>query len=216
MLRLLIGSRFGPEPETRIDEIRAERHRHAEHVARRLALEPADIVADLGSGCGFMAAPIAGKVRHLYCLDISEDFAAYCGRETAALANVSVHVMPFADLSLLDGAGVTKVLSHAVFLHLSLFDAALYLRELARILQGPGLLLLDINDIERIDTAKDPAFNKHLDYYRKDRTRIFDLMQWHSVAAFAHVAACEGFELVDQKPAKTGAFTELMLRRRRD
>ena len=89
MLRLLIGSRFGPEPETRIDEIRAERHRHAEHVARRLALEPADIVADLGSGCGFMAAPIAGKVRHLYCLDISEDFAAYCGRETAALANVS-------------------------------------------------------------------------------------------------------------------------------
>jgi len=136
-----------------------------------------------------MAAPVAERVRHLYCVDISPDFAAYCTRETRSLANVSAHVIPFADLSFLIGAGVTKVFSHAVFLHLSLFDAVLYFRELARVMGREGLLLLDINDVERIDTASDAAFNKHLDFYRKDRDRIFDLMQWHSAPALVRVAA---------------------------
>ena len=214
MLTLLIGSCFGPEPEKRIDEIRAERQRYAETViAKKLNLGPKDVVLDLGSGCGFMAAPIASRAAHLYCADLSPDFAAFCSEETKSLSNVSVLVIPFADLQQLVGIGINKAFSHAVFIHFSLNDAVLYLRELRKVLPPGGLLLIDINDLDRIDTATDRAFNEHLKYYKLDRQKIFDLMQWHSASAYVRVAAAEGFVLVDQKPSKTGAFTQLLFRR---
>jgi cyclopropane fatty-acyl-phospholipid synthase-like methyltransferase len=214
MLSLLAGSTFGPEPEKRKDEIRADRQRYAETViAKKLDLKPTDVVLDLGSGCGFMAEPIARKAAHLYCADISPDFADYCSQETRSLANVSVLVIPFANLDQLVGLGVTKAFAHAVFIHFSLFDSVLYFRELRKVLPAGGLLLIDINDLDRIDTASNEPFNKHLGYYRSDRERLFGLMQWHSVPAYVRVAATEGFEIVEATPSKSGAFTQLLFRR---
>ncbi len=214
MLRLLIGRRFGEAPEERISEIREERRRHAAQVVARLRIGESDVVADLGSGCGFMAGPVAAAARHLHCLDVSEDFAAVCARETAGLPNVTVHVIePGRIFDKLAGAGVTKAFSHAVFMHLNLFDAVLYLREFRRVLPEGGLLLIDINDLDRIDTGGDAAFNGHLDHYRRDRSFVFELMQWHSAESFARVARQNGFELLDQKPARSGAYTELLLGR---
>jgi cyclopropane fatty-acyl-phospholipid synthase-like methyltransferase len=213
MLRLLIGRRFGDAPEERVEEIREERRRHAAQVVARLRIGADDVVADLGSGCGFMAGPVAGAARHLHCLDVSEDFAAVCARETANLSNVTVHVIEPGRLDKLAGAGVTKAFSHAVFMHLNLFDVVLYLREFRRVLPEGGLLLVDINDLDRIDTAEDPPFNGHLDHYRRDRGVVFDLMQWHSAVSFVRVARQNGFELLDQRPARSGAYTELLLGR---
>lgn len=213
MLRLLIGRRFGEEPEARVEEIRDERRRHAEHVVARLGIGPDDVVADLGSGCGFMAGPVARAARHLHCLDVSADFAAVCARETAGLPNVSVHVIEPGRLDALAGAGVTKAYSHAVFLHLNLFDALIYLREFRRVLPEGGLLLIDINDLDRIDTGRDGPFNAHVDHYRRDRGVLFNLMQWHPAASFVRVARENGFETLDQRPAKTGPYTELLLGR---
>jgi cyclopropane fatty-acyl-phospholipid synthase-like methyltransferase len=213
MLRLLIGRRFGEAPEERIAEIREERRRHAAQVVERLRIGEDDVVADLGSGCGFMAGPVAAAARHLHCLDVSDDFAAVCARETAHLPNVTVHVIEHGRLDRLAGAGVTKAYSHAVFMHLSLFDAVLYLRAFREVLPEGGLLLIDINDLDRIDTGSDAAFNGHLDHYRRDRGVVFDLMQWHPAESFARVARQNGFELLDQKPARAGAYTELLLGR---
>lgn len=213
MLRLLIGGRFGTAPEERVEDIRAERRAHAEYVIRRMKIHQDDVVVDLGSGCGFMAEPIARAARRLHCLDISEDFAAVCREETKALANVSVQVIRPGDLAFLAGQGVTKAISHAVFMHLSLFDAVRYFRELKAVLPEGGLLLIDINDLDRIDTATDPAFNSHLGYYGQDRQTVFDLMQWHSASSYVRVARQNGFELVDRKPSRSGAYTELLLSR---
>jgi cyclopropane fatty-acyl-phospholipid synthase-like methyltransferase len=214
MLRLLIGGRFGPAPEERVAEIREDRRRHAAHVVRRLGIGREDVVVDLGSGCGFMAEPVARAARRLYCLDASPDFAAVCERETAHLPNVSVHVIEPGELGWLAGAGVTKAFSHAVFLHLGLFDCVAYLRGLAAALPPGGLLLLDINDLDRIDTATDPAFNAHLGHYREDRSRLPELMQWHPAEAFVRVARQTGFDLADLRRPRPGAFTEVLLRRR--
>ncbi|HXV23505.1 MAG TPA: methyltransferase domain-containing protein [Alphaproteobacteria bacterium] len=214
MLTLMIGSRFGLEPEKRIDEIRADRQNFAETViAKRLKLEPTDVVLDLGSGCGFMAAPIASRVKHLYCADLSPDFADFCRQETQSLSNVTVMTIPFADLRQLDGLGITKAFAHAVFIHFSLFDAVAYFRELALILPPGGLLLIDANDLDRINTTTDQDFNRHLQYYKSNRNNIFDLMQWHSLPAYERVAAAEGFSLVESAPSKNAAFTQLLFRR---
>jgi SAM-dependent methyltransferase len=204
MLRLLIGRRFGEAPEERVEEIREERRRHAAQVVARLRIDESDVVADLGSGCGFMAGPVAAAARHLHCLDVSEDFAAVCARETAGLPNVTVHVIEPGRLRQAGRRRVTKAFSHAVFMHLNLFDAVLYLREFRRVLPEGGLLLIDINDLDRIDTGRRRGLQRPPRPLPRDRSVVFDLMQWHSAESFARVARQNGFELLDQKPRGAG------------
>lgn len=112
-----IGYEFGESPEQHMDGIRKARTMIGAVISRAMEFGPDDTVADLGSGCGFVASGTAPHVGKLYCLDISEDFLDRCREELSSFSNVEYHLMPFADLSSLKGAGVNKIYAHAVFIH---------------------------------------------------------------------------------------------------
>ena len=65
LLISLIGHRFGERPEERLDEIRGDRSRYANKFISMASIKPSDTVLDLGSGCGFGTAIIAGRAKQL-------------------------------------------------------------------------------------------------------------------------------------------------------
>src|SRR5262245_37617482 len=111
MLDAMIGRDYGDDPVLALDKIRSERKRIADFVDSFLHFDRNDIVVDLGSGTGFVARHIAPRVKHVHCMDISKDFAAFCAKELEEFANVSVHLMDYADFSMISERP-TKVYSH--------------------------------------------------------------------------------------------------------
>src|SRR5437588_7609479 len=74
LLYALVGNDFGPDPESKLDEIREYKKNEAKFLIQSLNLKPHDRVLDLGSGFGFIARVVAPLVEHLCCLDISSEF----------------------------------------------------------------------------------------------------------------------------------------------
>jgi 16S rRNA A1518/A1519 N6-dimethyltransferase RsmA/KsgA/DIM1 with predicted DNA glycosylase/AP lyase activity len=99
MLISLIGYRFGPKPEERLDEIRAERSLYAEGFLQLAGIKPGDTVVEIGSGCGFGTAAIARRAREVIACDISPAFLEYAKQECAGLDNVRFMQVNTRDLS---------------------------------------------------------------------------------------------------------------------
>jgi len=63
-------------------------------------------------------------------MDISKDFAAFCTNELGEFGNVSVHVMDYADFSMIRERP-TKIYAHGVFIHFNFYDMSVYLRNIS-------------------------------------------------------------------------------------
>ena len=197
-----------------INLIAAQRHDRADRIAGLLALEKRDVLLDLGSGMGFMAQRLAPRVHTLHCADISEVYLADCRAAVADRANVEFHLIPFADLSALQGKGVSKVLSTLLFIHFNFYDMVYYLQELHKIANPGALVFLDFNDGDRfvLGSASD-SFNDHITDYRRRRGEWqFGCMQMSSWTLLRNLLPQVGFETLAVYPGRS-AFTELVLRK---
>lgn len=130
MLDAMIGPAYGNDPVAALDRIRSERQAVADFIGSFLHFDKSDIVVDLGSGTGFVARYVAPKVKHVHCMDISKDFAAFCTNELGEFGNVSVHVMDYADFSMIRERP-TKIYAHGVFIHFNFYDMSVYLRNIS-------------------------------------------------------------------------------------
>ena len=193
IFRALIGDDFGPRPELEKEKIRKVKLGIAESIAQTLQLESHHTILDLGSGTGYLAAPIAAKVKIVHCADISPAFLKWCRRETSGLANVQYHLIRSGDLSCLNAASIDKGYSEDVFIHFNLFDITLYLRELNRVLKPGGQFLCKFHDSDCLDVNHDVFFQKMQEVYRQDRSSIFTVVQWNSGMAITAVAKQYGF-----------------------
>jgi len=91
-------------------------------VVETLALEPGDVVADVGSGSGWFTIPLARAVApggRVYAVDVDPDMNAYLEERLAAegVENVTVLLATPADTGLPDGA-VDLVFTSNTFHHL--------------------------------------------------------------------------------------------------
>ena len=130
------------------DEIRqgyfSERVR--EVAIARAKLKSDMVVADVGSGTGFMAAGLAAQVSEVICLDNSPEMLAVARRNLAQSGNVRFQLaegesLPLADNSV-DAVFANMYLHHAP-------DPPRAIREMVRILRPGGILV--ITDMDKHD-----------------------------------------------------------------
>ena len=110
-----------------------------EEIARRLDPRPEWAVADVGSGTGFVAAALVGRVAELHCVDASGEMLAVARARLGDRPGVRFHQapgdrLPFAD-GALDGVVANMYLHHAP-------DPAAALGQMARVLRPGGKLVL--------------------------------------------------------------------------
>jgi cyclopropane fatty-acyl-phospholipid synthase-like methyltransferase len=200
MLIGLIGYDFGPEPERRLPEIRESKKRMADYIVREAKLRSNDTVLEVGSGCGFLSYWIARVVSRLHCCDVSEAFLAFAQRECKEIPNISFHTIHSMDLDFLSEASVGGIYSHAVFIHLNLYDIFWYFGEFKRVLRPNGRVWLDIANAEDLNPAKEKYFLEMAGYYKENPRALPSLMQWNSASAVEGIARHYGFrtEAIEQ------------------
>ena len=186
-----------PDNSTDLDVIIQSRRARRDEIFHILELKPSDRVLDLGSGMGFIAEIIAPEVARLYCADISESFLSDCRARLAAIANVEVLKIEYADLSPLYGQDINKAYATLVFIHFNFYDILYYLTELNKVLVAGGLLYFDYNDGERFSlNQKADSFHVHLAIYKENREHwIFGCMHMTSLGVLRNLAPQVGFEI---------------------
>jgi len=207
LLYALVGNDFGPEPETRLDEIREYKKNESKFLLDALKPNACDRVIDLGSGFGFIARVVAPLVERVWCLDISSEFLECAKEELRGFANVEFQQMDFADLRFLAGKGITKGYANAVFIHFNFFDITLYLRQLFEILEPGGLFVFGMSDTDTLDITSDRYFGVVLEKYKENR-RSPVLMHWNSAKAACRAAEAVGFRA---KNACSGGGSAMIL-----
>ncbi|MCG2786846.1 MAG: methyltransferase domain-containing protein [Anaerolineae bacterium] len=104
------------------------------------------VVADIGSGTGFVAAGLAPKAAKVYGFDASAEMLSVARRNLAKFANVELQQAPGDSIPLpdasLDGVFANMYLHHAP-------DPAAAIREMARLLRPGGVLC--ITDLDSHD-----------------------------------------------------------------
>lgn len=207
LLYALVGNDFGPDPESRLDEIREYKKNEAKFLLQALELRAQDRVLDLGSGFGFIARVTAPLVERLWCVDISNEFLECARQELREFCNVQLEQMGFADLRFLAGKGINKGYANAVFIHFNFFDITLYLRELFAILEPGGIFVFGMSDSDSLDIRSDRYFEVVLEKYKEHRGSPV-LMHWNSAKAVCRAAEALGFQA---KNAYSGGGTAMIV-----
>ncbi len=105
----------------------------------RVGLPPDAVVADIGTGTGFVAAGLASQVRQVYGFDASPDMLAVAQRNLAPFGNVTLRLAEGQSISLpdstLDAVFANMYLHHAP-------DPQAAIREMVRLLKPGGALCI--------------------------------------------------------------------------
>lgn len=111
----------------------------------RITLAKTSVVADIGTGTGYLAKALAQKAAHVFAIDVSPEMLAVAKREVEkeGLKNVEFIEGNAGELPLED-ASVDMVFANMLLHHLS--DPALALAQFFRVLKPGGCVV--ISDIE--------------------------------------------------------------------
>jgi ubiquinone/menaquinone biosynthesis C-methylase UbiE len=204
MLIALIGFRFGPEPETRLPEIREERQKYAGQFLKLAGVGPHDTVLELGSGCGFGTRAVALLAGKVVACDISEAFLSYAQQELKDLDNIEFHHVGSRDLSTIPNDSIDKVVSISVFIHFNIYDIYLYFLEFKRVLKNKGRVVFDFADSHRLAGGLGSKtlvnqFLEHAPFYKENPSNLPGLVQWNSSKGIKGAAKLAGFRLLKHR-----------------
>ncbi len=142
-------------------------------------LSPHAVVADVGTGTGFVIQALAPRAAKVYGFDESAKMLAAARRNLAAFNNVELQEAPGDALPLPDGA-LDAVFSNMCLHHTP--DPALAIAELARVLRTGGRLVLTDMDAHDQEWMREAMADRWLGFSR-DR-----VSKWCSAAGLVDVA----------------------------
>jgi cyclopropane fatty-acyl-phospholipid synthase-like methyltransferase len=203
LFKLCVGKTYGENPLDAIDQIREVKSHEANNIVNLMSLTAKDTVLDLGSGCGFIANHVAGRVNQLHCADINAEFLAYCQQETIGHANVTYHLIDYADLTAIPN--VTAIYSTALFIHFNLYDIYYYLKSCWECLEPGGKLAFDYLDDQQLNINAD-VFQRHALRYHEDGNNLFTNLYYNNSQTLRQLYQQLGFEFVASKQDKGQCF----------
>ncbi len=115
----------------------------ATQVKAALDITQDDVIMELGCGIGRIGRELAANCKHWIGVDISQKMIDGAQQRLQSLDNVSFHVLPSNNLSVLEDASIDKAYSIAVFCHLDKEDLFNYLRELRRVVKPGGTIFVE-------------------------------------------------------------------------
>jgi SAM-dependent methyltransferase len=195
MLNYLVGHSYGPHPEEKLSDIRAEKKTNAQRILHMLDLQPADEVLEIGSGSGLISKHIAPQVGVLHCCDISQSFIKVAKKECSGILNITFNKIKSGQLDFLADNSIHAAYSHNVFIHLNLFEIYHYLRELQRVLRPGGKVWFDLSMAESFTQGVPQIFKDMAEAYRHKPAAYPGLLKWNSRASVEALAADCGLVL---------------------
>jgi SAM-dependent methyltransferase len=118
-----------------------------------IELDPGETVLDIGCGVGRLTRALAGRVRHVYGLDVSREMLELARKHNPDLANAEWLHGDGAGLGVVGDASVDGCFSHVVFQHIPDPEITLnYVREMGRVLRPGGWALFQV--------STDPAIHR--------------------------------------------------------
>lgn len=162
------------------DEIRAgyfTEHMRNSAIAKANLPENA-VVADIGSGTGFVAAGLALRAARVYGFDANEDMLEVARKNLASFTNVELRVakgdqIPLADNSL-DGVFANMYLHHAP-------DPVKAIQEMARVLMPGGVMCITDLDMHDHEWQREQMADLWLGFERND------IRKWFAAAGLTEV-----------------------------
>lgn len=184
------GFSYGPEPETRKAEIRADMEKFAPYYVEALNLGLNDTLMDFGSGVGTMTEILAPKVHKLYAVDVSENHLAYIAANVRA-PNIERRRIAYSGVDGIEG--ITKIYASNVLIHFNIFDLVVHLEKFAALLPSGGRAVFNICDYDHLTLQDQPMFQDFLRAYRESLKSSW-LVHWHSASAVLRIADGFGFD----------------------
>lgn len=166
--------------------------KEADFIKEHLKLGKNDVVMDIGSGAGYIAGYIASDVHTLHCVDISESFLAMTKENLEDHDNVQFHHISYGNLPYIND--VDSVYCLAVMIHFNIYDVAIYLNEIHRVLKDKGQLLFDFYDANHLD-ATDYFFQKHMLRYKMNQSNIVTNINFNSNQAVLNICEDIGYDV---------------------
>jgi SAM-dependent methyltransferase len=182
-------------------------------------LAPDEVVVDIGCGVGRLTRAVAGRVAHVYAVDVSSEMLDRARELNPGLANVTWVHGDGRGLGGVPDAAAGAVVSHVVFQHIP--DPAVilgYVREMGRVLRPDGWGAFQV--------STDPAVHRPPAGPRRLRWRLAAALgrgpsqQEHAAwlgsavsAAALREAADDGGLVIDRMTGEGTQFTTVLARR---
>lgn len=192
----LVGNYLGdPASEGMPQKVAESRKSVSENINQYLKLKPDHNVLEVGSGTGDVAFYLADHVQRIYCTDISTSFLSAARSRCGDKKNVSFHLLKNFNFGFVPPLSVDAIYSHAVFIHLNLYDFFLYFKAFSQLLKPGGQVYFDFLATDIMAFQKSPHFVLHSNFYLNSRKSLPTLLSFHSAATVKQMAQELGFDV---------------------
>jgi SAM-dependent methyltransferase len=131
-----------------------ERDLDAVLAAAGAAVQPDDVVLDIGCGVGRLTRVLAGRTAHVHAIDVSAQMLDQAREHNAHLTNVTWHHGDGTTLHPVEDDSIDAVVSHLVFQHIPDPEITLgYVREMGRVLKPGGWAVVQVSNDPELHRA---------------------------------------------------------------
>lgn len=193
MYQNLVGSYHGPDPLENKEKIASGRIEVAKYYLRLGVFRKCGVALEIGSGAGHMAEFLSEKVDRIFCVDISQSFLNVASKRCLNCTNVTFHKIVSAKFDFISDASIDAVYTHAVFIHLNIYDIYLYLIEIRRVMRPGARAVIDFLVADEIDFSQNPFFQETLGHYSKSPLALPELLFFNSEKILIRMIRSLGF-----------------------
>jgi SAM-dependent methyltransferase len=197
------------------EKVQQEKIEEAKLLAKKISPKLHEIGLEIGCGLGIHTSYIARRCRHVYTVDVSDQFRELFERYTVDDKNITRYQSDFFPMMAdIPEHSIDFAWSVAVFCHLHVYDIYWYFMEIAKKLKPGGRFHVNWQSADTIDYGKDWFTDVAL--LAKEKGRFLPIwqtcIQYHSNEFFYRTADYFGLSLAQK--SSHGSYAEALFVRR--